>query len=474
MKRLISILLVLSLLLGCQQRTIAQLPEPQESPTASAAMSQPAYTDTPSPIPATPEPTATPRPSLPTFAPTADREALFPEELISPDGEPIASLVRSLLESEGLTKAEFYDRLLAVIDQIDELDQNILLLSDRGRTLTADRKEKTILSLLTLVSDDTQVALQDAYSKCSGEGEDLPLAAYAASVDAVVQDVERMEDRTATFFQLGSSVSKEYLIVLGRYMGEPVVPMTVFQAMEDLAQTEAYALNAALRADPEAARKKAPISFGTFEENIAFLRRVTEDLGLLSDGSALPMPLKREGAEDMSLMELAFHYYPGMAFLNAYAAQESEAQQARWANASDGYLAGLAVHCSYAVVPYLGEYGLDYVQYRWYEDMLDVTLTGISALLIHYYGYSLKSLKEYLASWGAEDFAGYLYEKALSDPFDSLATSYGYIRYLYICQAALDAGCPTEKQFLQDYLKAGPAPYEKLKEYMVSLYKNQG
>ena len=43
-----------------------------------------------------------------------------------------------------------------------------------------------------------------------------------------------------------------------------------------------------------------------------------------------------------------------------------------------------------------------------------------------------------------------------------------------VISRALDAGCETEQRFLQDYLSAGPAPYEALKEYMVSLYQNQG
>ena len=62
----------------------------------------------------------------------------------------------------------------------------------------------------------------------------------------------------------------------------------------------------------------------------------------------------------------------------------------------------------------------------------------------------------------------------MSDPFEGVTASFGYYRYLDICQAALDAGCPSEEQFLRDYLAAGPAPFAALKEYMVSLYQNQG
>ena len=106
--------------------------------------------------------------------------------------------------------------------------------------------------------------------------------------------------------------------------------------------------------------------------------------------------------------------------------------------------------------------------------MLTVTLTGLSALLIHYFGYSQGDLAAYLASWGAEDYAEYLYDRAMSDPFESLVATYGYYRYLEICEAALSAGCPSERQFLRDYLAVGPAPFDALKEYMVGLYGNQG
>lgn len=472
MKRLICALLILSLLTGCGRQVISPVRETYASPVASAETIQP--TATPSEAPATPAPTATPRPPLATYPPLRDREALFPEEILFADGEPIGSMVRSLLVAKGLSKSAFYDRFLDIVHLAEELGSDILRLSDQGRTLTADRKEQTSSALMELMSAETEAALQEAYSSCPGEGEELPLMQYSGSVGAVLQAVQGMEDRTLSFFEFGSQTAGAYKTVLERYMGEPIVPLDVFQAMEGLLGTEAYAINAALRADPEAARKKEPISLGSFEQNMGFLIRVTEELCPLPDGSDMPLPAVSAGREDMSLTELAFHYYPGMAYLKAYAAQGDEAQQARWANAPDGYLAGVAVHSSYAIVPYLTNFGLDYVQYKWYEDMLDVTLTGMSALLIHYYGYSQADLANYLKSWGAEKFVGYLYEKAMSDPFDSLAASYGYWRYLDICQAALDAGCPTEQQFLQDYLAAGPAPYEALKEYMVSLYQNQG
>ena len=283
-----------------------------------------------------------------------------------------------------------------------------------------------------------------------------------------------MEERAEPFFSLDKDAARDFRTILERYMGEPIVPRTVFNALEELAQTEAYAIATALQADPEAARKKEPISFGSFAQNISFLCKVTEALCPLPDGSALPTLHETEAAGTMDLMKLAFYQYPGMAYLKLYASRTSEEQQARWTNAPDGYLAGLAVHCSYAVVPFLDDFGLDYVQYKWYEDMLEVTLTGISALLIHYYGYSEKDLADYLKSWGAESFTDYLYEMAMSDPFESLVASYGYWQYLEICQAALDAGCENERRFLQDYLAAGPAPFEALKEYMVGLYQNQG
>lgn len=469
MKRMLCFLLILSLLTGCGLQVVKPLPSEEKISVAAVESAPPTAVVTEAP--ATPEPTATLRPTLATYAPLADPEPLFPEEALSRDGEPIGSLIRSLLEEKDLSKAVFFERFLEIIDRVDALDAEILRLSNQGRTMTAARREKTADALTQLMSSDTQAALQAAYSNCPGEGEDLPVARYSATMGSLLQDVQAMEDRTGTFFALGTQAARAYEIVLERFMGEPIVPLTVFHALEDLLETEAYAINAALRMDPEAARKKEPISFGSFEQNLEFLRKVTEDLCPLP---GLTMPMVSAEKEDMSLMELAFHYYPGMAFLKTYAAQTDAGQQARWANAPQGYLAGLAVHGSYAVIPYLDKFGLPYVQYRWYEDMLDVTMTGVSALLIHYYGYSEKDLAEYLKSWGAEGFTDYLYEKALSEPFESLVAAYGYWQYLEICQAALDAGCPSERQFLQGYLNAGPAPYEQLKEYMVGLYQKQG
>ena len=474
MKKTVCILLLLSLLTGCTQEIIVPTISTVEASTAVPTATVPP-TPAPTEAPPTPAPTMTSRPALlATYAPKGEREALFPEELLSLDGEPIASLIRSLLSAMDISKSDFHDRFTQMLHRVDKLNDSILDLSGRGRTLTADRREATVAALTQLMDQKTLDALQEAYSTCSGEGEDLPLPAYTASMDALLQNIQRMEERTSPFFEMGTDVAREYRAVLVRYMGEPVVPQDVFNALEALAQTEAYAIAAALNADPEVARRKEPISFGSFAENMAFLRKVTETLCPLPDGSALAVPYGGDAEQEMELPELAFRYYPGMAFLKAYASQETESQQARWANAPDGYMAGLAVHCSYAVIPYIDEFGLDYMQYRWYEDMLDVTLTGITALLIHYYGYSTGELAAYLKGWGAEDFTGYLYEKAMDDPFESLVASYGYYRYLDICQAALDAGCPDEQQFLRDYLAAGPAPFAALKEYMVRLYQNEG
>ena len=112
--------------------------------------------------PVTPEPTATPRPALATFAPLIDPEPLFPEEALSQDGEPIGSLIRSLLKGEGLSKVVFSKRFLEIVDRVDALDAAILRLSDQGRTLTADRKEKTADALLQLMSSETLAALTAA------------------------------------------------------------------------------------------------------------------------------------------------------------------------------------------------------------------------------------------------------------------------------------------------------------------------
>ena len=471
MKRSISVLLVLLLLAGCGQKVIAPATS-EENTSALTAASIPA--STPSPEPAAPAPTKTSQPTLPTFAPKGKTEALFAEELLSRDGEPFGSEIRALMAAADLTKNDFADRFSGCIRLVGDITEDFRRLSDRGRTLTEDRKEKTVDALTALSSRETLDALERAYSNCTGEGNALPVETYAASMKALMQEVHQMEVRTVPFFDLSADVPNEYKEALGRYMGEPVSPKDVFTALEALLQTEAYALGAALLEDPEAAHKKERISYGSYEQNMEFLVRVARELCPLPDGADLPIPPESETAAYMELPELAFWQYPGMAYLRACAAHSSEAQQDRWANAPEGYLAGLAVHGSYAVVPYLGDFGLDYVQYRWYEDMLYTTMTGMSALLIHYYGYSEKDLAEYLEGWGAKDYAHVLYEEAMSDPFESLVASYGYYRYLDICQAAQDAGCESEGRFCRDYLAAGPAPYEELKEYMVSLYQNHG
>ncbi len=472
MKRTICLLLALSLLLGCQQAVLSPAAESEPSAAAQIPTAQP--TVPPTDVPDTPVPTEAPRPLLPSFAPKKVPEAQFAEELISKDAEPVGSMVHALTAADTLSKEAFRARFIEICRKVDALNESLLRLSEKGRTLTAGRKEKTILSLSLLMNDDTLNALQAAYSKCPGEGEDLPLEEYAASVDALIERIEGTEDRTVPFFSLGSDAAKAYMTVLERYMGEPLLPRTVLTALEDLAQTEAYAIQAALTADPEAGRKKEPISFGSFAQNITFLAETTKVLCPLPDGADLPIPHETAEEAGMELFELAFRQYPGMSYLKAYAAHAPEEKHDRWASAPDGYLAGLAVHCSHAIMPRLEDFGLYYVQYRWYADMLDVTLTGIAALLVHYYGYSQKDLAAYLEGWGAEAFTGYLYDKAMSDPFESLIASYGYHQYLDICAACLDAGCENERCFLQDYLSAGPAPYTALKEYMVGLYQKQG
>ena len=473
MKRWICILLAL-LLTGCGQRAIAPVAANVDSITPSPHTPLPTATATCSPEPATPEPTEEPIRALPTYRPKTSTEALFMEELLSQDGEPLNSMVRDLVSEVTLSKGSYYAQFTGVVRKADELREAVIALSEQGRTMTANRKKHTIDSLLGYLKNETLDALQSAYAKCQGEGEALPLDQFISSVHALLQAVQGTKERTAPFYGLNADGARDYLTVLSRYMGETVLPHVVLDELESLAQTEAYAINTALNADPEAGRKKERISMGSFTRNMALLRDITSDLCPLPDGYALPVLYPTAAEENMDLLELAFRKYPGMAYLKVYAAHTSAEQQNRWGNAPDGYLAGIAVHGSYAVIPYLTEYSLDYVQYRWYEDMLSVTLTGISALLIHYYGYSWKDLSAYLEGWGAADFTDYLYEKAMYDPFESLVASCGYYRYLEICQAALDAGCENEQRFLQDYLAAGPAPYEDLKEHMAALYQNQG
>ena len=469
MRRLLCGLMALLLLLGCGREVIA--------PTATVETASTAVpSSTPSPVENTPTPVPTQAPTeppLPTFAPRTG-EAAFVEELLSYDGEPLLSSVEALFTSGNLSKAAFSSAFSDIVGQAKALDDAFLHLQEQGRTLTADRRDKTVAALNELTSRDTLDALSAAFARCAGEGEPLPISAYTTAVGSLVKHIQSSAERTEPFFSLDADGANDYKAALSRYIGEPVVPRKVLEALESLAQTEAYALGAALQADPEAARKQEKLSLGSAAENIQFLHVFTETLCPLPDGARLPdLPIEQAG-KGKDLFELAFYGYPGMAFLKAYGAHAPLEQQSRWNSAPDGYLAGIAVHTAYGIVPYLDDFGLEYVQYRWYEEMLVVTLTGISALLIHYYGYTPKTLAAYLESWGAASFAGYLYDRAMFDPFECLVSSYGYWCYLDICQAALDAGCGSEEQFLRDYLAVGPAPYGALKEYMVHMFQKQG
>ena len=469
MRRLLCGLMALLLLLGCGREVIA--------PTATVETASTAVpSSTPSPVENTPTPVPTQAPTeppLPTFAPRTG-EAAFAEELLSHDGEPLLSSVKALLSNGNLSKAAFSSAFSDIVGQAKALDDAFLHLQEQGRTLTADRRDKTAAALNELTSRDTLDDLSAAYARCPGEGEPLPISAYTAAVGSLVKHIKSSAERTEPFFSLDADGANDYKAALSRYIGEPVVPRKLLEALESLAQTEAYALGAALQADPEAARKQEKLSFGSAAEDMRFLHAFTETLCPLPDGARLPDLSIEQAGIDMDLFELAFYGYPGMAFLKAYGAHAPLEQQSRWDSAPEGYLAGIAIHAAYGIVPYLDDFGLEYVQYRWYEEMLDVTLTGISALLIHYYGYTPKTLAAYLESWGASSFTGYLYDRAMFDPFECLVSSYGYWCYLDICQAALDAGCGSEEQFLRDYLAAGPAPYEALKEYMVHMYQKQG
>ena len=113
------------------------------------------------------------------------------------------------------------------------------------------------------------------------------------------------------------------MTVLSRYMGEPVDLDTIWNALDELCQTEAYALSASIKADPEVVRRKEPISLGSFDRNLSLLRRITQDLCSLPDGSLLPVTYVTEQEQEMDLLQLAFRYYPGMTFLKAYGVQSS-------------------------------------------------------------------------------------------------------------------------------------------------------
>jgi len=470
MKRLICVLLAVLLLLGCGREVITPASAVETTPGMSPTPASAPVEITPAPSP-TQAPTAVP---LPTCVPRRGQDAAFAEELLSHDGEPLLSRVKELLAGEKLTKKAFYSQFADLIRRVKELDEAFLHLQERGRALTADRREKTVEALTVLMSAETMDALLSVYARCPGEGEDLPISDYAAAMDDLIGHVQAAEERTVSFYDLDERGAGEYREDLSRYLGEPIAPQKILAALESLAQTEAYALSAALQADPEAGRKRERITFGSLEQDLHFLYTHTESLCPLPDEARLPELSKDATGQDRDLLHLAFYGYPGMAFLRAYSAHVPAEQRIRWANAPDGYLAGLAIHAAYTVVPQLGEFGLDYVQYLWYEEMVDVALTGICALLIHYYGYSARSIAAYLEGWGAASFAGYLYDRAMFDPFECLVAAYGYWCYLDICQAALDAGCTSEALFLRDYLAAGPAPYEALKEYMVRKYQKQG
>ena len=467
MKRLTCILVVLLLLIGCSQKVISPVAETVEATHVPAVTALP--TSIPTPEPATPSPTQTPLPVLPTFAPAKAAQARFPEELLSLEGDPICSEVKSLL----LFSSVNLERFTEIARHIDALDESLQRLAEEGRTLTAERKERTAAALMELIGDDTVAALLDDYAKYPKEDAKGTVLEFNAVMEALLRHMEEAEDRTIPFYALGPAAAKEYVSVLTRYMGEPIRADDMFTTLEAAAETDAIALSAALQSDPEVARKKHLISFGSFERDMAFLTTFTQTLCPLPDGAPL-LYVVQEGEGALDLLQLAERFYPGRAFLQVYAAHAPEEQRARWANAPMGYLMGLAIHNAQTIIPHLEEFGLDYVQYRWYEEMLYQALTGITALQIHYYGYTKEDVAEYLKSWGAEDFADYLYEKAMADPFDSVVTVYGYSRYLEICQAALDAGCDSEERFLRDYMAAGPAPFEALKEYMVSRYQKQG
>jgi hypothetical protein len=471
MKRSLCILLVLSLLIGCGPKVVSPQGELLESVAPSF------IPDLPSEKPsAEPTPFALPEilhPPLPTYAPRDPSPVLFPEELLALQEKPFLDELRSLLISDDLTKGAFAERFRALIRQVDAMDKGICDLWKEGRTITAGRKEQAIDLWTSLLDKDTADDLEKAYAACSGEGADLPITEYCEAVATFLSHVRDMEERQVPFFDLDSGAS-DYITVLSRCMGEPVDHSDVFSSLEQLLQTEAYAISAALQADPEAARKKIPISMGDLSQNLSFLRKVANDLCPLPDGSSIPLTGGWKADEKKDLFELAYSYCPGMQYLKLYAAHASNDQQSRWANAPEGYLRGLSLHNSYAIIPFMEDFELDYLQYQWYEQTLDVTLTGMTALLIHYYGYTTQDLADYLKGWGAEGFTGYLYNKAMTDPFNNLVAAYGYFRYLEICQAALDSGCENEERFLRDYLAAGPAPYESLKAYMVSLYQNEG
>jgi hypothetical protein len=163
---------------------------------------------------------------------------------------------------------EYHSETEALIEDLGETERELDRLSASGRTVSSDRAAQTIESLRALSSAENLDALADAYAALPGDGEPLPAAAFSTAVDALSRKLESLPPREETFYALGAAA--DYRKALCGYLGEDVLPKDLLLGLETLAQTAAYALQDALNADPEAARKKEPLTFGSLDRDLAF------------------------------------------------------------------------------------------------------------------------------------------------------------------------------------------------------------
>ncbi|MBQ7278477.1 MAG: hypothetical protein IJR17_04670 [Clostridia bacterium] len=420
MKRLLPLVLLV-LLLGCSLED--PLADRTQTLTASVSLS-------PSPT-GTSLPTQNPLPPLPTLEPRGD--AVFAEELFSFEGSGLL-LEYAALEPKGISA--FALKLEALAVQLQSL-------SDEGRGLTAREGMLTASNLEPLLQ-------REKLAESAGK----------------LMDVLKNQNRTESFFTDDGTGAEAYREALSRYMGEAAAPGDMLLALETQLETQAHILGAILDADSQVVRKQSPFTKGSFEKDMALLYGATEEL-------CPSVPLKMIESDVLGaagdIPRMAFWYYPGQCYLAAYG--EAGDQAPRWRNASMGYLWGLGIHFSHSVLPYLSDMGTAVVLYGWNERLLEEALTGVSALLIHYYGYSEAELEQYLSAWGAGDHGEVFYNRAMDDPFTSLVGVYGYTRYTSLMEEAIALGCKDERQFLDDYLALGPAPYAELREHLLAKYE---
>ena len=197
MRRLLCGLMALLLLLGCGREVIAPTATVETASTAVPSSTPSPVENTPTPVPTQ----ATTEPPLPAFAPRTG-EAAFAEELLSHDGEPLLSSVKALLSNGNLSKAAFSSAFSDIVGQAKALDDAFLHLQEQGRTLTGDRRDKTVAALTELMSRDTLDALSAAYARCAGEGKTLPVSAYTTAVGSLVKHIQSSAEPSFPWMQM--------------------------------------------------------------------------------------------------------------------------------------------------------------------------------------------------------------------------------------------------------------------------------